>query len=387
MPTSRRIETDLAAAVSSAIPELDLLREAAAGAPLYLVGGAVRDLMLDRPPVALDVAVEGDAAAVARRLGGEVLEHERFLTAATKLGEWQLDLTSTRTETYAAPGALPEVKPASLEEDLARRDFTVNAIAWPLQGEPQLIDPNAGQSDLESGQLRVLHERSFVDDPTRALRAARYAARLGFELEPRTAELIQEADLGSVSADRRAAELLKIALEPEAAARGLQLAAEWGLVRSRHGAAELLPAVDALLAQPPWSEIAARPRAMLVAALGPVGREAELAAAAPAGPSEAVELAHDERPEVLVLARAMGAEWLDDYVRDWRHVTLEIDGSDLVAAGVPEGPAVGRGLEEALRRKLDGEISGHDDEMRVALEAAEKRGTGNGAPEDDDGVA
>jgi tRNA nucleotidyltransferase (CCA-adding enzyme) len=386
MPTSRRIETDLAAAVSSAIPELDRIREAAAGASLFLVGGAVRDLMLDRRPVALDVAVEGDAAAVARRLGGDVLEHERFLTAATRLGDWQLDLTSTRTETYPAPGALPEVKPASLEEDLARRDFTVNAIAWPLHGEPKLIDPHSGRADLESGLLRVLHERSFVDDPTRALRAARYAARLGFELEPRTAELIQEADLGSVSADRRAAELLKIALELEAA-RGLQLAAEWGLVRPRPGAAELLPAVEALIAEPPWSEIAARPRAMLVAALGPVGREAELAAAVPSRPSEAVELARDARPEELVLARAMGAEWLDDYVRDWRDVTLEISGSDLVAAGVPEGPAVGRGLEEALRRKLDGEIEGRDAEMRVAMEAAGGPGTGNEDPEDDDGVA
>jgi tRNA nucleotidyltransferase (CCA-adding enzyme) len=385
MPTSRRIEADLLAAVSSAIAELDRLREAAAGAPLYLVGGAVRDLMLHRRPVALDVAVEGDAAAVARRLGGEVLEHERFLTAATKLGEWQLDLTSTRTETYPAPGALPEVKPASLEEDLARRDFTVNAIAWPLQGEPQLIDPHSGRSDLESGLLRVLHERSFVDDPTRALRAARYAARLGFELEPRTAELLQEADLGSVSADRRAAELLKLASEP-AAAHGLQLAAEWGLVRPRHGAAELLPAVDALISQPPWSEVAARPRAMLVAALGPVGREAQLAAAQPARPSEGVELVEGARPEELVLARAMGAEWLDDYLREWRDLTLEIDGSDLVAAGVPEGPAVGRGLDEALRRKLDGEISGKDEELRAAVDAAEERGTSNEEPEDD-GVA
>jgi tRNA nucleotidyltransferase (CCA-adding enzyme) len=121
MPTSRRIETDLPAAVSSAIPELDRLREAAAGAPLYLVGGAVRDLMLHRRPVALDVAVEGDAATVARRLGDEVLEHERFLTAATRLGEWQLDLTSTRTEIYPAPGALPEVKPAAPGPPRAKR--------------------------------------------------------------------------------------------------------------------------------------------------------------------------------------------------------------------------------------------------------------------------
>jgi tRNA nucleotidyltransferase (CCA-adding enzyme) len=369
MPTSRRIETDLETAVSGAIPELERLREAAAGAPLYLVGGAVRDLLLGRSPENLDVAVEGDAVAVARRLGDGVIEHERFSTAETTLGAMEIDLTSTRTESYPAPGALPEVKPGSLAEDLARRDFTVNAIAWPLQGEPQLIDPHSGQSDLESGLLRVLHERSFVDDPTRALRAARYAARLGLELEPQTAGLLRATDLGSVSVDRRAAELLKLASEP-AAARGLQLAAEWGLVRPRHGAAELLPAVDALLAQPSWSEVAARPRAMLVAALGPVGREAELAAAGPTRPSEGVELARDARPEELVLARAMGGAWLDDYVREWRGVALEVDGSDLLSAGVPEGPAVGRGLDEALRRKLDGEISGREQELEVAMRAA-----------------
>jgi tRNA nucleotidyltransferase (CCA-adding enzyme) len=386
MPTSRRIETDLAAAVSGAISDLNRLREAAAGTPLYLVGGAVRDLLLGRSPENLDIAVAGDAVAVARRLGNDVIEHERFLTAETTLGAMEVDLTSTRTESYPVPGALPEVKPASLHEDLARRDFTVNAIAWPLQGDPELIDPHSGRSDLGAGLLRVMHERSFVDDPTRALRAARYAARLELELEPRTAELLREADLGSVSADRRAAELLKLASEP-AAARGLQLAAEWGLVRPRHGAAELLPAVDALLAQSPWDEVAARPRAMLVAALGPPGREAELAVAAPSRPSEAVELARDARPEELVLARAMGGAWLDDYVREWREVTLEIDGSDLTSAGVPEGPAVGRGLGKALRRKLDGEISGRDEELRVALEAAEERGTRNGEPEDDDGVA
>ncbi|HEY8778750.1 MAG TPA: hypothetical protein VIL93_03080 [Solirubrobacterales bacterium] len=386
MPTSRPIETDLGPAVSSALPELDRLREAAAGAPLYLVGGAVRDLLLGRSPENLDVAVAGDAVAVARRLSDDVIEHEPFMTAETALGGMEIDLTSTRSESYPAPGALPEVKPASLHEDLARRDFTVNAIAWPLQGEPQLIDPHSGRSDLEAGLLRVMHQRSFVDDPTRALRAARYAARLDLELEPRTADLLREADLGSVSADRRAAELLKLASEPEAA-RGLQLAAEWGLVRPRHGAAELLPAVDALLARPPWSDVAARPRAMLVAALGPTGREAELAAAAPLRPSDAVELARDARPEELVLARAMGGAWLDDYAREWRGVTLEIDGSDLISAGVPEGPAVGRGLDAALQRKLDGEISGKDEELRAALDATENREPRTEEPEDDDGVA
>jgi tRNA nucleotidyltransferase (CCA-adding enzyme) len=369
MPRQRRIETDLGAALSAALPELDRLRDAAGGSPLYLVGGAVRDLLLGRPRGDVDVVVEGDAPAVARRLGGDAIEHQRFSTAKAALGEVEIDLASARAESYPKPGALPEVRPAGLLEDLARRDFTVNAMALPLQGEPQLIDPHSGRPDLQAGLLRVLHERSFVDDPTRALRAARYAARFDFELERRTAELLREADLATVSADRRAAELLRLASEPEGA-RGLGLAADWGLLHLRHGADKLLPAVDALIRQPPWSEVAARPRAMLVAALGPVGREAELAAARPQRPSEGVELARGARPEELVLARAMGGEWLDDYVREWRGVTLEIDGSDLIAAGIPEGPKVGQGLHEALKRKLDGEIEGRDAELEAALAAA-----------------
>jgi tRNA nucleotidyltransferase (CCA-adding enzyme) len=369
MPKSRSIEPDLGAALNEAISELPRLREAAGDAPIYLVGGAVRDLLLGIRPDNVDVAVEGDAIAVARRLGDEVIEHERFGTAEARLGDRLLDLTRTRSESYPAPGALPEVQPASLAEDLGRRDFTINAMAWPLQGEPELIDPQSGRADLEAGLLRVLHDHSFVDDPTRALRAARYAARLGFEMEPRTAELLGDADLGTVSGDRRAAELMLIAAEPEAA-RGLQLAADWGLVSLRPGAERLLPAVEELLHGPPWSEIAARPRAMLVAALGPARREAELAAAAPASPSEGVELARGARPEELLLARAMGGDWLDDYVRKWRGVTLEIDGRDLIEAGVPEGPAVGRGLQEALRAKLDGEVSGREEELAAAVAAA-----------------
>jgi tRNA nucleotidyltransferase (CCA-adding enzyme) len=381
MPSSSGHDDDLGATVSRAIPELDRLREAASGAPLYLVGGAVRDLLLGQSRGDVDVVVEGDAVQVARRLGGEALEHERFSTAKATLGDLEIDLASARAESYPSPGALPEVRPAGLKEDLARRDFTVNAMALPLLGEAELIDPHSGRSDLAAGLLRVLHDGSFIDDPTRALRAARYAARFDFELEPQTAELLRAADLGTVSGDRRAAELLRLASEPQAA-RGLQLAAEWGLLHLRHGADELLPAVDALLEKPPWNQVAARPRAMLVAALGPAGREAELAAAQPPRPSEGVELTRGARPEELLLARVMGAEWLDDYLREWRNVDLEIDGADLIAAGVPEGPAVGRGLQEALRRKLDGEIKDREDELEVALRAAR-----NEDPEDGDGVA
>ena len=374
MPTSGNPDTDLGSAVAAAIPDLERLREAAAGAPIYLVGGAVRDLLLGRERTDVDLVVEGDAAELARRLGGEVIEHERFATAKAELGELRIDLASARAETYPQPGALPEVRPAGLDEDLERRDFTINAMAVSLSADPSLIDPHGGQADLDAGLLRGLHDGSFVDDPTRALRAARYAARFGFELEPHTAELLRAADLATVSSDRAQAELLRVAAEQEGA-KGLGLIAEWGLIKPRPEAAELVSAVDALLSAPPWSEIADRPRALIAAAFGYGGREAEMAAAEPARPSEAVEIARGALPEELALARALGAEWLDPYVSEWRSVALEIGGQDLIDAGIPEGPAVGRGLAEARRRKLDGEISGRDEELRVALEAAPDEST------------
>src|SRR4029077_12095470 len=125
-----------------------------------------------------------------------------------------------------------------------------------------------------------------------------------------------------------------------------------------------------LLTESPWTEMARRDRAVLAAALGRWGEAKDLAAADPGRPSEAVRLARGASPIELVLARAMGAEWLDRYVQEWRNVKLQIDGDDLIAAGVPQGPGVGRGLSEALCRKLDGEISGREPELEVALAAA-----------------
>jgi tRNA nucleotidyltransferase (CCA-adding enzyme) len=265
---------------------------------------------------------------------------------------------------------LPVVDPAAgVEADLDRRDFTINAMAIPLEGEARLIDPHGGRADLTAGLLRVLHPRSFADDPTRALRAARYAARFGFKLERGTAALLRKADLGTVSADRRDAELLRLAAEAEAP-QAFSLLAEWGLVELRDGGVELAAGTSGLLASDPWKGEAPRDRALLVAALGPRAGEEGLAKARPGRPSDAVALAAGRDPVELVLARALGAEWLDRYLVEWRHIALEIDGEDLIAAGVPEGPPLGRGLREALRRKLDGEIDGREQELAVALEAA-----------------
>jgi tRNA nucleotidyltransferase (CCA-adding enzyme) len=354
----------------SALPGIERLRAAAADLPAYLVGGAVRDLLLGRDRADMDVAVEGEVAELARHLGGEVRRHERFATATVLLDGLEVDLAATRSETYPRPGALPEIRPASLDGDLARRDFTVNAMAVPLAGDAELIDPHRGLEDLQRAQLRVLHAGSFVDDPTRALRAARYAARYGFTLERHTAELCRRTDLSTVSHDRTDAELRKLAAEPEPR-RAFELLSEWGLVKLEPDALELAAAAGELTDAEPWRDVVTRADAVLAAALGRgVGEARELASADPARPSEAVERARGRSGVELALARALGAEWLDRYITEWRRVRLEIDGRDLIEQGVEEGPAVGRGLGEALRAKLDGEVHGRAEELRAALAAA-----------------
>lgn len=364
------LNENLTAALEAAHPELDAVRAVAGGAPVYLVGGAVRDLLLGRGRADLDLVVVGDAAALAAKLGAEPVEHDRFGTAKVDLDGHEIDLATARSETYSRPGALPEVAPASeIEADLGRRDFTINAMAIPLVEPSQLIDPYGGRADLDAGVLRVLHPASFLDDPTRALRAARYAARFGFELEEETAELLKAADLDTVSQDRREAELLRLAGEEEAV-RGFALAAEWGLIEPAPDGLTLMAKTAALIAEEPWSLAEDRARMLRAMAMRPVGRESELLEAEPTSPSEAVELARRFDPPELVSAHVRGADWLDEYVREWRDVTLEIDGDDLVAAGVPQGPAVGAGLAEALRRKLDGEISGREQELETALAVA-----------------
>jgi tRNA nucleotidyltransferase (CCA-adding enzyme) len=367
----RETPIDIAEALRHTYPELEAAREVEV--PIYLVGGAVRDLLLGRDRADIDLVVVGNPVQAGERLGGTLTGAAwfgRFGTASVELGGHLIDIATARTEFYPHPGALPEVEmAASIEADLVRRDFTVNAMAVPLAGEIELIDPHGGLADLGGRLLRVLHTESFTDDPTRAIRAARYAARLGFELEPETARLLADTDLGTVSKDRRRAELMRLAGE-ETGIAGLELLASWGLLALREGGAELARRVTELLATETWRGEAREAPAVLAAALGPIEEAERLAAERPERPSRAVELAGGRDPEELVLARALGAEWLDRYMGEWRSVSLEIDGTDLLAAGIPGGPALGRGLRAALRRKLDGEIGGREEELAAALAAA-----------------
>jgi tRNA nucleotidyltransferase (CCA-adding enzyme) len=368
IPTER-----LGEAIREAYPELAPVGEAA-GDRVCLVGGGVRDLLLGRGRADIDLVVEGDADALVAALGlVPHANHDRFGTVKVELDGHEVDIAAARSESYPEPGALPVVEPgADIEADLGRRDFTINAMAVPLGGDARLIDPHGGRADLEAGLLRVLHPRSFVDDPTRAIRAARYAARFGFALEPGTEGLLREGDLAIVSEDRRRAELRRLAAEPTAP-QGFELLAGWGQVVLSSRWDVLVAGLPKLMSVPPWDGEVDPADAWLAAALGPDHVGEDLANAHPTQPSQAVSLAAGHDPTELLLARALGAEWLDDYMGVWRDVELEIDGAELIAAGVPEGPALGRGLAAALRAKLDGEISGREAELAAALAAAREQ--------------
>jgi tRNA nucleotidyltransferase (CCA-adding enzyme) len=352
------------------LPGIEALRQIAERVPAYLVGGAVRDLLLDRGGADLDVSIEGDVAALAELPGFSLEREGLFLTGGLEAEDAKIDVAQARAESYPRPGTLPEVRPASIAEDLARRDFTINAMAFPLSGDGELIDPHGGLADLREGLVRVLHGRSFVDDPTRALRAARYAARFGFELEAGTAGLLREADLSTVSEDRIDNELRRIAAEEDPGS-ALRLIRDWGVMPSLDPEApERAAEVKRLAATPPWSGWVDPELAVMLAIVRPLPQIRELAAATPERPSEAVRLAATWDPAQLLVARALGAEWLDRYAAEWRHVQLEITGDDMLAAGIPEGPAIGHGLDAALSGRLDGEISGREEELRFALAAA-----------------
>ncbi len=365
--------------------------EAAAGLPLgglrrvlaevdsYLVGGVVRELVsCGEPGGDLDVAVDAELEPLLESLAEDPeveVEglHRRFGTAIVRVGAARVDLARTRSESYPRPGALPEIEPAPIGADLARRDFTVNALALPLRPPHDLLDPFGGAEDLRGGILRVLHERSFVDDPTRAIRGARYAARLGLAPDPETLELLRATDLATVSADRVAAEMIRLAEKPAAPA-GFALLAEWGLLDLSAWTLKLVESIDRAVSAPPWSgSPALRASAILLAVEGGERAEAalELASTRPERASEAVRLASGRDEDQLLLAAAAGCGWAADYVGSWRGVGLEIDGADLIAAGVPEGPAVGAGLRAALARKRDGELApGREAELEAALEVA-----------------
>ena len=166
----------------------------------FLVGGTVRDLILGKESLDLDITVEGDAIKLgellAKELDGTLVAHKMFGTCSLALkGKLKIDFATARRETYEHPGALPKVEPSSLKDDLARRDFTINAMAVSLNKKDfgKLVDLFGGRRDLARGVIRVMHDKSFIDDPTRIFRAVRFGERLRFAIDRRTLRLIESA--------------------------------------------------------------------------------------------------------------------------------------------------------------------------------------------------
>ena len=352
------------------------------GPRIAVVGGFVRDVLRGATPREIDLVVEGDVLPVAEQLGGEIALHTPFLAVHVVCDSLSVELTQARREHYERPGALPTVAPATLEEDLPRRDFTVNALAVEL-GSGTLLAPAGALDDLEQRRLRVFHEHSFIDDPTRVMRLARYRVRLGFEVETVTAGLAEAASLDTVSGARIAAELRLALAEPDplAALDGLQRKLPLSLDRELvSGALALRPAdgdralivLAAVLREAPPAFLDTLELTVHEGTVIDAAQRADQLAAETARTGSASELRQVLRGLPTEAIAIVGACGPHDAVRRWlaelRHVRLEIDGGDLIAAGVAEGPDLGARLERTLRRKLDGELrGGRDAELQSAL--------------------
>lgn len=375
------------------------------GFPVYLVGGPVRDRLMGWRMRDLDFVVEGDASwlgcALARRVEGKVIVHRRFGTATVELGGAGIDLVTARKEVYPVPGALPVVEPSSLQDDLARRDFTINAMALPLDGDVGgLVDPLGGRADLVKGLVRTIHPQSFHDDPTRLFRAVRYEQRLDFALSGDTLEqfLVEVGSRGcdNVSGDRLRREFELIFLE-ERPEKILRRAAELGLL------AAIVPGLGQGDWVARWAEFGSKAEiepgeewlpwlAALAYSLGPADGEAVIHRLnMPRRWAESVRAsiglrAMEARLADTGLPRSALARLLEDYkARTVKFVSTITDspalarnlnryladngdsnptlkGGDLLKLGVPEGPLVGKMLAELRDMRLDRRISSEEEE-------------------------
>jgi len=410
----------LAARLEEALPpkRLELIQRVAAQAAkqhmaVYIVGGFVRDLLLEYPGQDFDIVVEGDAIALAKALGkkfgGRVTSHARFGTAKWFLDESSdlepsaLDLISARTEFYEHPTALPTVERGSIKLDLHRRDFTINTLALRLDGHHygELHDYWGGLADLERGILRVLHSLSFVDDPTRMLRAVRYEQRYGFEIESRTRQLMDEARpmLEKLSPERVRHELDRMLDEPNWFEMLTRLSS-LGLLKAIHPDLPLpdfrpLYSVDeAASYRPPgllplnrtlawllWLSplnsamirtLARRlrfPAALTKLLLAASKLREDLPALRDSKPSSWVKRLED-LPELAIYAISLSAKGdvkqaLQDYLGKWQHVKPRTTGHDLKKLGLPPGPKYQNILDQLRAAWLDGDVKSEKEESNL----------------------
>jgi len=392
--------------------------------PLYLAGGVVRDLLRGKANRELDFVVEGDAIRFGKSLaklnGGTVQAHRSFGTARWTLGgsaarifagaldkmPTHLDFVTARSETYSHPTALPAVSPSDIESDLGRRDFSINALA--IQVSPRarygrLLDVCDGEEDLERGLIRALHDQSFVDDPTRILRALRYSLRLSFELESNTAEWMRAAlpYLGRITGQRLRNEIDLILNESRASDIMLQLQ-DFDALVNIHPAFRVSPRLPELIARcknfkPPWSkETVERQTLRWTALMSGIGstevrdlcerlaltNKLTQAITASASLSEQIHLLEDpairpsqvaqildEYPDValqsvwlLSLEKPAALENIAAYASDWRDRRPTISGNDLKAMGIAPGPRYRQILERLRFAWIDDDVRSVEDE-------------------------
>jgi tRNA nucleotidyltransferase (CCA-adding enzyme) len=374
---------------------------------LYLVGGVVRDLLLGRPNQDLDLVVDGDSQAlakeIARQLRGKAVYHPRFMTATVRWEKWSVDLAAARRESYAAPGALPDVQPSDIQMDLIRRDFSVNAMAVylaPLR-YGRILDPFDGQIDLGKKLIRILHDDSFKDDPTRVWRAVRYEQRLAFDIEPHTLALLKEnlGYLAAVSGDRLRHEL-ELALREEKPERvllraeilgilgrfqpplkpGLTLLKEFARLRSLiqpYAIPEELylalltynfrpDELEQFVANLNFSKAVARvmqDSLALKAQLSELGR-------AEVSRSTIYNLLEPYSPTAIlanlfsVRSSALKGR-LELYLNELRQVQSQLAGEDLKELGIPAGPKMKNALKVLRDARLDGQVSSRQEEIAL----------------------
>jgi len=427
-----RSKVNLAAVMQRDLPSelVSLLREigelaSQMGMTAYVVGGFVRDLLLGAPTLDVDIVVEGDGIAFAKKLAqlwhAGLTVHERFLTATLHLPNagacepkeihafiTRLDIATARKEHYPQPAVLPEVEPASIFEDLWRRDFSINAMAICLSPDQfgELVDPTGGLRDLREGIIRALHERSFIDDPTRIFRAVRYEQRFGFRIEGKTLKLVcqarDESFVTKLTKDRSKHELWRILQErdptkpiwrlkqlgilkivaPELRVTRRRLewmgrAKEWlnwfvanfpdkHLEREWALLLPLLPTPEAINSFCQRYQLSEEEQKSGIALLKAIQRRT------PKRPSKWVRWLNP-LPLEAALALAASKSGVDDaawqrYFSEWRWMRPDITGDDLKAHGVT-GRAIAIGLQAALEAKLDRNANACE-QLKIALRKA-----------------
>lgn len=400
------------------------------GVVVWAVGGFVRDVLLGRPALDLDLVVQGDGPAFAQRLaeaiGGRAVTHGAFGTASIEGGRTaggeplpRIDVATARRERYAAPGALPGVSPASLAEDLARRDFSVNAIGMALGPAlfGRLVDPLGGRADLDRRRLRVLHPLSFVEDPTRLFRAARYSARLGLRMDAGTRRALRLAlSVGrypALSGQRLLAEIELLAVEPTGW-QALGLLLRWGVLglwdpgfrgsrlvarRLRNGrrlghwpeAAPFLPGAPSTMLVASLLDQRPAVSRRCLARLAVTGARAERLATGPEQGRRLARIARPRgRPASLVAAafreaspESLAAAWLIGgrplrrrlrwFATRGHAVRPLLRAEDLLAAGIPRGPRIGGCLRALRDLRLDGRIRTLPGEQRFVEQCRHRR--------------